>query len=207
MHAVKLNTQKICHWLCVITAIFASSHAMCATGDAPTTGKVQQQSLTSTKGIATTPVSQLLPAGQATMRFLGFAIYDAKLWVHPAFEANDYGAHPLALQLTYQRDFTGRDIAKRSIQEMQGIGAFDNEQAQQWLIALQSALPDVKKGDSLLGLYQPGAGAVFSMGGKVVGEVADATFAKLFFGIWLSPQTSEPALRTALISIPKAATK
>jgi hypothetical protein len=59
----------------------------------------------------------------------------------------------------------------------------------------------------LLGLYQPGAGAVFSMGGKVVGEVADAAFAKLFFGIWLSPQTSEPALRTALISIPKAATK
>lgn len=38
------------------------------------------------------------------------------------------------------------------------------------------------------------------MGDKVVGEVADPEFARLFFGIWLSPNTSEPALRQALLA-------
>ena len=70
-----------------------------------------------------------------------------------------------------------------------------------------AALPDVKPGDRLLGLYQPGAGAVFKMGGRVVGEVPDAEFSRLFFGIWLSPQTSEPGLRQQLIAMTRTAGK
>lgn len=146
------------------------------------------------------PLPGVRPAGQAMMRFLGFDIYRAKLWVHPSFDAANYAAHPLALELTYQRNFTAADIAKRSIQEMRRVGDFSAEQAQAWQQALTAALPDVKPGDSLLGIYQPGAGAVFRMGGKVVGEVADPEFSRLFFGIWLSPKTSEPALREALIA-------
>jgi hypothetical protein len=74
-----------------------------------------------------------------------------------------------------------------------------------WQQALQAALPDVKSGDHLLGIHQPGAGAVFRMGGRVVGEVSDAEFSRLFFGIWLSPQTSEPALRQQLITATRPA--
>lgn len=204
MPTVNFDVKKILCQLCMVGAGFISSHAACAT---PNTTQVLAQPMATSQPITTTRLSELVPAGQATMRFLGFAIYDAKLWVHPAFEASNYGAHPLALELTYQRDFTARDIAKRSIDEMRGIGSFKEEQAQRWLSALQSALPDVKKGDKLLGHYQPGVGAVFLMRDKVVGEVADATFAKLFFGIWLSPKTSEPALRTALISVTTATSK
>jgi len=32
-----------------------------------------------------------------------------------------------------------------------------------------------------------------------VGEVKDAEFARRFFGIWLAPSTSEPALRQTLL--------
>ena len=39
----------------------------------------------------------------------------------------------------------------------------------------------------------------------LVGEVPDAEFARLFFGIWLSPQTSEPGLRAELIAAPRTA--
>jgi len=138
--------------------------------------------------------------GEGTLRFLGFDIYRARLWVAPGFDANDYAAHPLALELTYHRGFSGEAIAKRSLEEMRRVGSFTPEQAARWQQALQAALPDVKSGDRLLGVYQPGTGAVFRMGGRVVGEVADAEFARLFFGIWLSPQTSEPALRQALIA-------
>lgn len=138
--------------------------------------------------------------GQGQMRFLGFEVYGARLWTRPGFQAEDYAAHPLALELSYHRHFTAEAIAKRSIEEMRRVGRFSEAQAQRWQQALQAALPDVKAGDTLTGLYQPGGPAVFRMGTRVVGEVADPEFARLFFGIWLSPQTSEPGLRQALIA-------
>ncbi len=149
---------------------------------------------------ASTPLAGARLVGQGTMRFLGFEVYRARLWAQPGFDADQYSAHPLALELTYQRNFTAEAIAKRSIEEMRRVGSFTPQQATRWQQALQAALPDVKPGDRLLGLYQPGAGAVFKMGGRVVGEVADAEFSRLFFGIWLSPQTSEPGLRQELIA-------
>jgi len=155
--------------------------------------------------LAKVPLAGARMAGQGTMRFLGFDIYRARLWVQPGFDADNYGAHPLALELTYQRSFTAETIARRSIEEMRRVGRFTPRQAARWQQALQQALPDVKPGDRLLGLYQPGAGAVFQMGGRVVGEVPDAEFARLFFGIWLSPNTSEPGLRQELIAATRAA--
>lgn len=154
---------------------------------------------------AAEPLAGLRQAGQGTLRFLGFEIYSAQLWVSPGFDASNYAAQPLVLQLAYQRDFTAEAIARRSIQEMRRVGRFTPAQATRWQQALQAALPDVKAGDQLTGIYQPGAGAVFQMGGQVVGEVKDPEFSRLFFGIWLSPRTSEPALRQALIAPPAAA--
>ena len=151
------------------------------------------------------PLAGARMAGQGTMRFLGFDIYRARLWVQPGFDTDNYSAHPLALELTYQRNFTAEAIAKRSIEEMRRVGSFTPQQATRWQQTLQQALPDVKPGDRLLGLYQPGSGAVFKMCGRVVGEVPDAEFSRLFFGIWLSPQTSEPGLRQELLAATRTA--
>jgi len=154
---------------------------------------------------ATAPLPSARMAGQGVLRFLGFEIYRARLWVQPGFDADNYSAHPLALELTYQREFTAEAIASRSIEEMRRVGRFTPQQATRWRQALQAALPDVKPGDRLLGIHQPGAGAVFRMAGRVVGEVPDAEFSRLFFGIWLSPQTSEPGLRQQLIAATRMA--
>ena len=154
---------------------------------------------------ATPPLAGTRMAGEGVLRFLGFEIYRARLWVQPGFDADNYAAQPLALELTYQRNFTADAIAKRSIEEMRRVGSFTPQQATRWQQALAAALPDVKPGDRLLGLYQPGAGAVFKMGGRVVGEVPDADFSRLFFGIWLSPQTSEPGLRQELVAATRGA--
>ena len=55
-------------------------------------------------------IRQVLPEaalwGQGQMRFLGLRIYDARLWAGPRFEAADFGAYPLALELNYHRAFT-----------------------------------------------------------------------------------------------------
>lgn len=152
------------------------------------------------------PLAGVLPAGQGTLRFWGMDIYRARLWVSPGFAAADYAALPLALELTYARAFSAEAIAQRSITEMRRIGSFSPAQATRWQQALQAALPDVQPGDRLVGLYQPGSGATFELRGRTVGAVADPAFARLFFGIWLSPQTSEPKLRTELLGATTPAT-
>jgi hypothetical protein len=146
------------------------------------------------------PLTGVRAAGQGTYKFWGLQIYTARLWVSPGFEPERFDALPLALELEYKRDFTAQDIARRSIDEMKRQGPLTAQQAAQWLKALQSALPDVKAGDRLMGLYRPGRGAEFQLAGRTVGEVNDPAFARLFFGIWLSSATSDPDLRQALVS-------
>lgn len=143
---------------------------------------------------------QARAAGQARMRYLGLAIYDIRLWVAPGFEASAYAQHPLALELTYQRTLRGARIAERSLDEIRRAGPLAPDTGQRWLEAMQRAFPDVAEGDRLTGLHSPGAGARFWFNGQPRPGVADAEFSRRFFGIWLAPGTSEPALREALLA-------
>lgn len=139
-------------------------------------------------------------AGQGELRFFGLRIYDARLWVAPGFQASRFGAHPLALELTYHRAFTGAAIAQRSVEEMQRQESLAPGQAARWQQRLAALLPDVQPGDRLTGLYQPGQGMRLWLGSQALGAIDDAELARLFFGIWLSPRTSEPGLRSALLA-------
>ena len=146
------------------------------------------------------PLNGAKLAGTARLRYWGQDIYQARLWVQPGFQAADFARHPFGLELEYQRNFSRTDIAARSIEEMRRIGRFSDTQADAWQAALLAALPDVKKGDRITGLHLPGNGVRFLLNGQAYGEVRDAAFAPLFFGIWLSPATSEPALRQSLLA-------
>ncbi len=137
--------------------------------------------------------------GQTRLRVWGFQIYDARLWASPNFEATRYTSQPAALELSYLRDFEAKAIAERSIQEMRRSASISTEQENRWLSEMQRVFPNIKTGDRLLGIHQPGQGARFWFNGQTRGEIRDAEFAKLFFGIWLSPKTSEPAMREALL--------
>jgi hypothetical protein len=138
-------------------------------------------------------------AGQAKMSFWGFDVYQASLWVAPGFSARAYADHGFALELVYLRNFSGADIAKRSLTEMARQAPIRGDQGQRWGDQMRALFPDVKSGDRLTGIHLPGLGARFLFNGRIVGEIPDSEFARLFFGIWLSPQTSEPGLRQALL--------
>ena len=146
-------------------------------------------------------LSDWTPQGAATMRFFGLRIYEAKLWAKGgAVDANNWASTPLALELTYARSLTGRDIAKRSLVEMRRQGEISTANADKWLADMEAAFPDVNKGDRISGVItEPGAGIQFFINGKPGRKVPDAAFARLFIGIWLAPQTSEPTLRKALL--------
>jgi len=147
---------------------------------------------------ASLPVATL--AGQAKLTFWGFAVYQATLWVTTGFDGTAYEHNAFALELAYFRDFTGADIASRSMTEMRHQAPITAAQEASWESQMRAMFPDVKTGDRITGVHQPGIGAVFWSNGRLLGEVRDPTFAKLFFGIWLSPKTSEPQLRLALLA-------
>lgn len=146
---------------------------------------------------AALPRAQLL--GAATLRWFGLHVYDIRLWADDAQALAHPERAPLALELRYARALEGARIAERSLQEMQGIGAVPGDRGERWLAAMRAIFPDVSKGDRITGLQLPGEATVFWFNGHPRGEVRDAEFTRLFFGIWLSPRTSQPALREALL--------
>ncbi len=147
--------------------------------------------------MAELPGAQLLGSGRLT--FLGLHVYDARLWIDEGFSADRFDRHALALELQYARTLYGRLIAERSLEEMKRVGGVTDAQAERWLAAMKRAFPDVAKGDRITGVQRPDEGVRFFHNGALRSELRDTDFTRRFFGIWLSPQTSEPKLRQSLL--------
>ena len=144
--------------------------------------------------------------GQAGFRYFGFSIYHAQLWVgqRPSDAALAWAQQPVVLSLQYQRDFKGEAIAQRSIDEMRRHPAMREATQDAWLQMLKAVLPDVREGDRLIGVYQPGQGLQMwheAAQLRQIGTAPDPLMARVFMGIWLDPSTSAPELRQRLLGI------
>ncbi|KEH07019.1 hypothetical protein N5D66_21150 [Delftia tsuruhatensis] len=143
------------------------------------------------------PAARLV--GTGVLRFFGLRVYEARLWAAPGFVPEDYARHPFALELVYDRKLEGAAIAERSIAEMRRVDGFTEEQSRQWLALMKQAFPDVAAQDRLLGLNDGQGEVRFFHNGRQTAQLRDADYARLFFGIWLAPQTSAPAMRSSLL--------
>jgi len=137
--------------------------------------------------------------GEGRLRYLGLHVYDIRLWGQADFSVRDLPGSTLALELEYARALDGKAIAERSLKEMQALDSIDTALADRWLQQMRQIFPDVNRGDRITGVQRPGEAARFFVNGQPRGEVRDAEFTRLFFGIWLSPRTSQPRLREALL--------
>jgi Chalcone isomerase-like len=137
--------------------------------------------------------------GGGELTFLGLSIYDARLYRDAGAQGDCAPDEPFALQLTYKRRLYGEKIAARSVEEMTKLGYGTAEQRARWGELLKKMLPDVEAGDFLTGVNMPKRGVRFYQNGKPIGVIDDREFAQAFFGIWLDPRTSEPALRKQLL--------
>jgi hypothetical protein len=144
-------------------------------------------------------LSGALPTAPVRLRVWGVEVYDARLWLTAAFRPAHYSEHAFALELQYLRSLDGPAIASRSIEEMRRLGKLTDAQAQTWAAALRGVFPNVRSGERITGVNVPGVGVEFWVNGQRTGTVADAQFARLFFGIWLDERTSEPRLRSQLL--------
>lgn len=167
---------------CVLMGVFLTAHVFAQAGEQILQG--------------------LKPSEAQRLKIWGFEIYDARLWARPEFSVQQYSTQNFGLELTYLRKFEGKDIAKRSIEEMKRVGKFTADQEAIWLKAMVDIFPTVEKGDRLLGVYKPNEGAEFWANQKRLGLIPDPLFAKLFFGIWLHEATSAPEIRQAWMKRP-----
>lgn len=134
--------------------------------------------------------------GAGTLRFMGFALYDGKLWSPTGRWDADA---PFALELIYARAFDGEDIARRSLEEIRRLRSVDDATAARWEARLKAIFPDVKAGDRLTGVRLPGQGARFYVGERLLGRIDDEALADAFFAIWFDPRTRAPDLRRKLL--------
>ena len=160
---------------------------------------------TATTGHAQLPGSRL--QGQGLLRYLGLRVYQARLWTLPDFRPATPLEQPLVLELEYLRTLKGSAIAERSLQEMRRVGPIGEAQGQRWLTDMQRLFPDVQASDRLSGLLLPGQGARFWHNQRLLGQIDDPQFARLFFGIWLAPTTSEPQMRLSLLGLDDSRTR
>ena len=147
---------------------------------------------------------ELAPAylsGQGSFRWFGIKIYDAQLWVgDKGFNSNTPDNSKFALDLRYARSLQGRKIAEASRDQIQKSGLANAQQLAEWQSRMEQIFPDVNEGTHLTGIYLPNTGARFYLDGQAIGEIMDAAFAQAFFAIWLSPKTTAPQLRNALLA-------
>lgn len=136
--------------------------------------------------------------GRGTYRYGLWDIYEARLYVPSGVWHPDQS---FMFEIEYFRSLNGKAIADRSVQEMRRQGFSDEMKLAAWHTQMRSIFPDVSKGSLLRAIHMPGEATRFFNGDAPLGSIQGEDFARLFFGIWLSEQTSAPRLRRALLGL------
>jgi hypothetical protein len=148
-------------------------------------------------------ISQFQPArlaGEGELRFMGFRVYTARLWVGATAKTTaDLLQQPLALELRYLRGLLGETIVEGSDKEIARLGFGDAAQRARWSAQMTRIFPNVKEGDRLTGTFDPARGVRFFFNDQQIGAIEDAEFGRAFMSIWLDERTQAPSLRLSVL--------
>lgn len=138
-----------------------------------------------------------LPYGEASLSKFMFHIYDASLWTDASLWSME---KPFALRLKYGMNFKGKNLAERSVDEMNSQARLTPSQEKDYYKQLALLFPDVRKGDTITAIYLPAKGTRLYHNGAYKGSITDTEFSKRFICIWMSDKTSEPKVRKQLLT-------
>jgi Chalcone isomerase-like len=167
---------------------FSSHHAFAQRVDAPALHE---------PAIAGMPT--LKARGGGLLRVFGFQVYNAYLWTPNGAEFD--AKKPYVLDIEYLRNFEGKVLSERSIDEMRGQGIGSDAVYPKWLAEMVRVFPNVKPNDRLTGVATANRTAKFFHNGKFAGEINDPDFTDAFFGIWLHERSSQTRFRERLLGI------
>jgi hypothetical protein len=144
------------------------------------------------------PWQSMNMVGKAKLKVLFWDIYNAELYTEDGtYEEAEY---PIALRLTYLRDFKKQNLISETRKQWEKLGFKDEEKMDAWLSTLDELWRDVKEDDSITLYIDDAKSSFFYFNDEELGRVEDPEFAQAFLDIWLSEKTSEPGVREKLIS-------
>jgi hypothetical protein len=125
-------------------------------------------------------------------------IYTSQLFTtsgeYPLRDNNDH----LLFDINYLTGIESEDLIKRTIEQWQHLGIL-KDKYQVYLPMLKDMWPDIREGDNLSILIEQDR-SVFYFNKQYLGVIDDAEFGEMFLAIWLSEKTSQPSLRSELLS-------
>ncbi len=134
--------------------------------------------------------------GEGVFSWSVFRFYKAALLTRTGvFEPGE----PFLLDLHYLRKLPGQQIVSTSLEEMARLSEFDAQRQRAWSEALLGIIPDVGLGDRLLGWFVPEDKVTFYSATRLLGQIEDPEFVRIFSAIWLDERTRSPQLRSALL--------
>lgn len=140
--------------------------------------------------------TELKTVGQAQMRWLMFPLYRVSL--KTADGRYQAGRFPQMIDILYLRNIDKQDLITATDREWIRLG-LPLAKRKVWIEQLGKLWPTIRKGDRLAFQVNPRGDNFFIYNGKNIGGVADKEFGRSFLDIWLSPKTSQPAIRKLLI--------
>jgi len=145
---------------------------------------------------------QRVGAGQ--LSWLGRPIYHASLWT-PAgsFSGYEHG-EPVALSLSYQRQFSRDELLRITSTAWRLLGSTPPEQRERWLVALRTFWSDVGPGDNVTTVVVPGQVTRFYDQRGFMGKVDDPAFGPAFLSIWLDSRSVVGDLRVQLLGLERS---
>ena len=139
---------------------------------------------------------ELRMVGEAHLKVLFWPVYNSRLY--SADGRYQPGQRPLRLEIEYLLDIDADDLVERTREEWQHQGVASQLQ-EQWAQQLARLWPDVAASDVLSVVIDAQQTSTFYRNGELLGVIDDPEFGQRFLGIWLSPDTSRPELRLAMI--------
>lgn len=153
------------------------------------------------------------PYGAGKYSVLFITAYDAQLWTDAQSWSMDA---PFAVTLRYHMSFSSDYLISRMLREMRHVNpSLTDADIARYRAAMGFFAP-AASGDEMTMLYLPAQPAKsengksepamseavwFFKNGSPTGKISEPGFARDFFGVWLSPNTSDPDLRASLLKL------
>ncbi len=135
------------------------------------------------------PLSKVLPGaelrGEATFRYVGFTIYDARLFTIGAAPLN--WSQDFALELTYRRKLSQYDLVEATLREMNRMGKALPIRAK-----LESCYQAVGRGDTYLAVTQGPDVITFWRNDRPARTLRFAGIKTRFMSVFLGDNTQSP---------------
>jgi hypothetical protein len=141
--------------------------------------------------------------GVSTFRYWGFRVYTGALYMPASETSTDavLGEISKKLVLRYHRSVSVDQIVEKSEENLREHPQLSVDYLRPFLSRIRAMYVPVEEGDSYSITYNPAQGTLsLFFNERLLGTIADPTFARAYFGIWLSNYSVSERFTDELLS-------